>query len=360
MSTIMTAFIALLMALNNLILESYAMNTTTSFNTSTPMHTHSTSTNLPGTSTWDGENITSQSPTSPYNNLTMLSNLSSISTTSPGISTNTTFSETTETVTSSEFASSITNLLSTTTTASTTPTSVIREDIPLFVNLQTRDSTSLDFAACICDLTTSCDPNCCCDTDCNEAMRTTFTRCDYPELQALQRCVYDTFSRINSPHETQTVMSVSSQNILCIVRENRQDRLSFRQPKTPANNLAFDTFLNALSRPYIAFLQHLFTLVPSTETVEQEVNPRSTYGAEVLMSNFHSLPLPSDTLHGQCASASPVRLFKDQSVTCTRYITSLERECKPAGLLAVPFPIPLNVTISQFGSLQQAQVSFSK
>ncbi|EGD73215.1 hypothetical protein PTSG_04930 [Salpingoeca rosetta] len=197
------------------------------------------------------------------------------------------------------------------------------------------------------------------------------------DIKPLRRCVYDDFF-VTNEGRNQAIQAAEGSSIACVLVDNTNDRISFREPRTPLNDAAFQAFADA-ARPHpISFSLETLQYTPEEAIFIPPRNtiPRQdpfpfyvTYGAIVYITQDSTtltpLPFPADTLQGVCAPRNPTRLFASAPGTCTRIIPAADDAervramCSPGGDLDVPVPADAAVLATYTGITTNIQISYN-
>ena len=173
---------------------------------------------------------------------------------------------------------------------------------------------------CTCDLTlSSCDANCCCDIDCDEATRTGVFTCSQSEEAALPlSCV-----RTDSVYLFNSLGSFRD-GILCVQIDNNPSATRYSEPRTVSD---LESFQNALSSHGPSFQYPQLYMPPSQPVFYRLGDPVCA----VYTHNFTPLPaylsLPHAVTSNACNAHSPIKFYTNSQSTCTQFLDSLQLSC---------------------------------
>ncbi|EGD73211.1 hypothetical protein PTSG_12226 [Salpingoeca rosetta] len=165
-------------------------------------------------------------------------------------------------------------------------------------------------------------------------------------------CVYDDFF-VTNEGRNQAIQAAEGSSIACVLVDNTNDRISFREPRTPLNDAAFQAFADA-ARPHpISFSLETLQYTPEEAIF---IPPRNTIPRQD--------PFPFYVTKGG-APRNPTRLFASAPGTCTRIIPAADDAervwamCSPGGDLDVPVPADAAVLATYTGITTNIQISYS-
>nr|XP_054757577.1 tectonic-1-like [Lytechinus pictus] len=179
-----------------------------------------------------------------------------------------------------------------------------------------------DVGTCICDLTGNrCDVNCCCDPDCTAADTETFSQCSENAYVVEDKVCLRSSVIFTNNAEPETV-DVTDPSLFCITRDNYAQRNFYTVPQA----------VETVERFY-----ELSDQYGSTSYAKPSEDTNVTYSdfyksGDVIYTLYDSLALgrlglPRGLTSDVCDDNNPAAYLHDQSVTCTRVLTSLERDC---------------------------------
>ncbi|XP_077978295.1 tectonic-1-like [Glandiceps talaboti] len=187
------------------------------------------------------------------------------------------------------------------------------------------ESTTLppatDLGPCICDLTVgACDVNCCCDEDCTDDDRVTFSECLETRFMVDEKVCLQQSQLIvaNTPY----TVSKTEDGLFCIEYDNYAIRNYYLIPDTVNTVERFDE----LTDDYKDFTYE----VPSAEDVIYGDFYKS---GDPIYTIYESLAqgklgLSSRLSSSLCNDNNPAGYLYDESFQCTREITDLETQCE--------------------------------
>ncbi|KAJ8048063.1 Tectonic-1 [Holothuria leucospilota] len=188
------------------------------------------------------------------------------------------------------------------------------------------ESTQLEFntdlGPCICDLTANgCDVNCCCDEDCSDDDRATFSEClDQNYLVDTNVCLQSSVVfRNNSPD----VVQVSDPSLFCVSRDNYVDRNYYTIPDSVQTAEEFE----ALSTTYASYsFEALVTTNASYEYADFYKSGDPMYTIYETLS-LGVLGLPQSSISSECEDSNPAAFLFDETSSCIRTVSDLASQC---------------------------------
>ncbi|XP_067119935.1 tectonic-3-like [Centruroides vittatus] len=181
---------------------------------------------------------------------------------------------------------------------------------------------STKFPTCRCDLTAfSCDINCCCDEDCSEIDKSSFTECASSELNEVEEkyCV---------SKETVYVDNIKSEKLiernglLCIIKDNFEERYKYFDQSSIGSIEEFKKKV-----PYQSY-----SWVLNIHNNEENFEDRFKVGKPVyiISRNENKIKqwwLPAKSFNGDCKATKVSRYMIDEKVTCRQIVHNSKQAC---------------------------------
>ncbi|EGD81147.1 hypothetical protein PTSG_11186 [Salpingoeca rosetta] len=170
--------------------------------------------------------------------------------------------------------------------------------------------------ASMCRRAAECDATCCCDPSCTTLVKVRFAYCNTPDIKPWRRCVYDDFF-VTNEGRNQAIQVAEDSSIACVLVDNTNDRISFREPRTPLNDAAFQAFADAARPRPISFSLETLQYTPEAKTLSSFTSrmagsctscrtARRSHRFMQDSTTLTPLPFPADTLQeGEVHHAIP-------------------------------------------------------
>ncbi|EGD82469.1 hypothetical protein PTSG_11968 [Salpingoeca rosetta] len=172
------------------------------------------------------------------------------------------------------------------------------------------------------------------------------------DIKPWRRCVYDDFF-VTNEGRNQAIQAAEGSSIACVLVDNTNDRISFREPRTPLNDAAFQAFADVARPRPISFSLETLQYTPEEAIF---IPPRNTIPRQD--------PFPFYVTKGG-APRNPTRVFASAPGTCTRIIPAADDAervramCSPGGDLDVPVPTDAAVLATYTGITTNIQIIYS-
>lgn len=198
--------------------------------------------------------------------------------------------------------------------------------------------------SCACDLTTNlCDLNCCCDDDCTQDDKLTFSAC-FPtnENRIEEVCLSDNvlFSS-NGKYQAQG----NGGGLFCIYKDNYEARYSYSSVPFASTQASFQQLSPS----------HTTTFAP--KSIQGNQNVLESYKAGNALSIIFDdgregfLPQPTTFLTNECEDQIAARFLFSNTTSCTRSLNDIKTQCQSqqwnglnyyTGFKITPFPFTTN------------------
>ena len=186
---------------------------------------------------------------------------------------------------------------------------------------------------CVCDLHLEwCDINCCCDIDCSDSEKFSFSECIETRKQ-IYDSRYCSNKNIVYINNTQTTIEISSNGLLCIVWDNTNERHLLDDVK-PINDV--NRLFNITPQHHYSWkLTNVKRVVKSIESEFLRPDFRMKSGKYLLIGKHsndtlaENWELPDSMIFrsGECNSMKKVKYLNDFNSSCYRFIRNLSQEC---------------------------------
>lgn len=220
-----------------------------------------------------------------------------------------------------------------------------------------------DIGACFCDLTSNaCDVNCCCDSDCSEQDKTSFTGClpETPETPQLTYCISKSaVHNVNLGSSGSLAVVYKNQpkkdffsELLCIEKDNNPAYGNFFMDPGDGNN---DILSDVMTRnPYAQFevstTDSQQTLSFGTTFVANDTIPIAFFSSSanntLIAPKGASLVLPSAILGDECQELEVVGFLhnvpsdsRQDYTSCIRQTPNLSQLCESSTVLSPDYYI---------------------
>ncbi|XP_012265892.2 tectonic-1 [Athalia rosae] len=168
---------------------------------------------------------------------------------------------------------------------------------------------------CDCDLTiSSCDVNCCCDTDCNELDMQVFSACkdNHPKLYDTRYCYDNNYIQYN---HTRYLLEKLSDNLFCIVYDNLPPVYSTDYEPIISKKSSLDEIVSNSKKSRFNW-DHKVTYTPSIQFDSDKPYRNGDIIWKMQNSFIKTLELPQSGFTGICTFKKALRYLEDSKHSC--------------------------------------------